>query len=160
MRIRGRAPSNEGAGFRIIHALGKDLSVMTARFLEHLSFASLIAPISEEEFEERYWERQPLIVHREDPDYYGDFFTLRDLDEAVSRLTDHIKLSDAVVKMHTSYIASNSPGLETILNDLRDGSTLVLDHLELREPKLGLLCRVMAQELGHRFQTNLYLTPP
>jgi hypothetical protein len=50
--------------------------------------------------------------------------------------------------------------LETILSELREGSTLVLDHVELREPKLGLLCRLMAQELGHRFQTNLYLTPP
>jgi ribosomal protein L16 Arg81 hydroxylase len=42
---------------------------------------------------------------------------------------------------------------------MRDGGTLVLDQLHHREPNLRLLCRVLASELGHRFQTNLYLTP-
>jgi hypothetical protein len=134
--------------------------IMTCRFLENLSFASLIAPISEEEFQSHYWEQQPLIVDRADPDYYGDLFTLRDLDEAVTRSPDYVKMSDAAVKMSTSYIAPTVSGLETILADMREGGTLVLDHLELREPKLGLICRLLAQELGHRFQTNLYLTPP
>jgi hypothetical protein len=133
---------------------------MICRFLENFSFGSLIAPVSAEEFQAHYWEQQPLIVHRANPDYYGDLFTLRDLDEAVTRSPDYIKLSDAATKMSTSYIAPTVSGLETILADMRDGGTLVLDHLELREPKLGLVCRLLAQELGHRFQTNLYLTPP
>ena len=42
---------------------------------------------------------------------------------------------------------------------MRDGGTLVLDQLHHREPRLRLLCRVLAAEFGHRFQTNLYLTP-
>jgi ribosomal protein L16 Arg81 hydroxylase len=133
---------------------------MDCRFLENFSFASLIAPVSEEEFQAHYWEQQPLIVHRTDSDYYGNLFTLQDLDDAVMRSPDYVKLSDAVTKMSTSYVGPTVPGLEKILADLREGGTLVMDHLELREPKLGLICRLLAQELGHRFQTNLYLTPP
>ena len=36
----------------------------------------------------------------------------------------------------------------------------MLDQLHNKEPKLNLLCRALAPEFGHRFQTNLYLTPP
>jgi ribosomal protein L16 Arg81 hydroxylase len=43
---------------------------------------------------------------------------------------------------------------------MRDGGTLVLDQMHRREPTLTALCRVLASQLGHRFQTNLYLTPP
>jgi hypothetical protein len=43
---------------------------------------------------------------------------------------------------------------------MRQGATLVLDSLHQREPKLAFLCRRLQQELGHYFQTNIYLTPP
>jgi len=128
--------------------------------MENPSFASLIDPVTEEEFRSRYWEQQPLIVHRDNPRYYGDLFTLRDVDQTLMRSPEYVKMSDAVVKKSTAYLAPTTPGLETVVSELRNGSTLVIDHVELREPKLGLICRVLAQELGHRFQTNLYLTPP
>lgn len=133
---------------------------MSRQFLENLSFASLIAPLTTEEFHERYWEQQPLVVHRRNTDYYRDLFTLQELDEAVTRSPSYVKMSDAVTKMRTSYILPTVSGLETIVAELRDGGTLVIDHAELREPKLALLCRLLAQELSHRFQTNLYVTPP
>jgi ribosomal protein L16 Arg81 hydroxylase len=133
---------------------------VTCQFLENLSFANLIAPVSEEEFRERHWEQQPLIVHRNAPDYYDGFFTLEDFDDAVMRSPDYVKISEAKVKMSTSYVTPTVSGLEAILAGLRDGGTLVMDHVELREKKLGLACRVLAQEVGHKFQANLYLTPP
>jgi hypothetical protein len=43
---------------------------------------------------------------------------------------------------------------------MRAGETLLLEQVHHRHPKLGLLCRVLEQQLGHRFHTNLYLTPP
>lgn len=133
---------------------------MKCRFLENLTLASLIAPISESEFRERYWELEPVVVHRRDPDYYDDLFTLADFDEAITRSPDYIKLANAETKKNTSYRPSSALGLEAVLNDMRSGGTLVLDQLHNREPKLNLLCRALAPEFGHRFQTNLYLTPP
>lgn len=132
---------------------------MVCRFLETLSLASLIAPVSEEEFRSVYWEQRPLVVHRQQPDYYGDLFTLRDFDGAITRTPDYVKLANAVANKNASYQSMMAEGLEAVLTDMRNGGTLVLDHLHHREPNLSLLCTTLAAELGHRFQTNLYLTP-
>jgi len=76
---------------------------MTCRFLENLTLASLLAPVSETEFRERYWEQQPLVVDRGDPDYYDDLFTLRDFDDAITRSPDYVKLANAATKKNVSY---------------------------------------------------------
>jgi ribosomal protein L16 Arg81 hydroxylase len=133
---------------------------MTSRFLENLTLASLVAPIAQEEFRTSYWEQKPLIVHRDDPEYYRGLFSLRDFDDAITRSPEYVKMANAETKKNKSYKTEMAPGLEAILADMRDGGTLVLDQLHHHEAKLGLLCRLLAPELGHRLQTNLYLTPP
>jgi hypothetical protein len=100
-----------------------------------------------------------LVVHRKDPDYYDGLFTLEDFEEAITRNPDYVKIANAATNKNASYKGVVTEGLEAVLGDMRAGSTLVLDQLHHREPKLGLLCRALAAELGHRFQTNLYLTP-
>ena len=132
---------------------------MVCGFLQKLSLSSLVAPVADEEFRSRYWERQPLVVHRKDPDYYDGLFTLEDFEEAISRAPDYVKLANAEINKNVSYKGVMTEGLEAVLADMRAGGTLILDQLHHREPKLSLLCRVLAAELGHRFQTNLYLTP-
>ena len=127
-------------------------------FLEHLTFSSLIAPISEEEFRTSYWEKKPLVVHRQCPDYYGNLFTLSDFDEAVTRAPSYIKTVDTTNKKGTVKQFATVAGLEAVLADMRDGASLILEQLQRNEPKLGLLCRLLGQELGHTFETNLYLT--
>jgi ribosomal protein L16 Arg81 hydroxylase len=132
---------------------------MVSGFLQKLSLSSLVAPVAEEEFRSRYWERELLVVHRKDPDYYHGLFTLQDFEEAVTRSPDYVKVANAATNKNVSYKGAVTEGLEAVLGDMRAGGTLVLDQLHNREPKLNLLCRVLAAELGHRFQTNLYLTP-
>jgi hypothetical protein len=133
---------------------------MQCRFLESLSLATLIAPISDETFRSLYWEHQPLIIHRKNPEYYGDLFTLQDFDEAILRSPDYLKLANAATNKNAAYKGAVTEGLEAALADMRAGGTLVLDQLHRHEPKLAQLCRVLASQTGQRFQTNLYLTPP
>jgi ribosomal protein L16 Arg81 hydroxylase len=133
---------------------------MTSRFLENLTLASLLAPVTEEEFRAQYWERKPLVVHREDPGYYGDLFTLRDFDEAVAHDPTYVKIADAPTEKVTQYKTSMIKGLEAIVADMRSGCTLALDHMHKKNPNLAQLCRTLGPEYGHPFQTNLYLTPP
>ena len=133
--------------------------IATCKFLENLSLASLVAPVGKDEFVSRYWGQEPLVIHRSNPDYYDDLFTLQEFDEAITRDPSYVKLANAATKKNLSYKTS-ATGLEGVLADLRDGGTVVLDQLHNREPKLNLLCRALAPEFGHRFQTNLYLTPP
>lgn len=131
----------------------------TCSFLDNLSLQTLIAPVPTAEFRAHYWEQKPLIVSRGNPDYYGDLFTLDDFDEAITRSPTYVKLANAENKKNQQY-KPVVEGLEAVLSDMRDGSTLVLDQLHNNDPKLSLLCRTLAAELGHKFQTNLYLTPP
>src|SRR5271163_3647350 len=133
---------------------------MGCRFLESLSLSTLVAPTTSQEFRSLYWDRQPLIIHRKNPGYYEDLFTLQDFDEAIVRSVDYVKMANATDKKFQSYRGEMAQGLEAVLGDMRAGGTLVLDQLHRRDPKLSRLCRVLASELGHRFQTNLYLTPP
>ncbi len=98
-------------------------------------------------------------MHRENPDYYGDLFSLDDFDAAITRSPAYVKIANAEIKKNTSY-KPVVQGLEAVLADMRAGGTLVLDQLHNSNPNLSLLCRGLAAELGHRFQTNLYLTPP
>lgn len=132
---------------------------MKSSFLDNLSLETLIAPISPAEFRARYWEQQPLIVQRGNPDYYGDLFSLDDFDAAIVRAPEYVKLANAETQKNASY-KPVVQGLEAVLADMRAGGTLVLDQLHKTDPKLSMLCRGLAPELGHRFQTNLYLTPP
>jgi ribosomal protein L16 Arg81 hydroxylase len=132
---------------------------MVCGFLQNLSLSSLIAPVAVEEFRSCFWEQQPLVVHRKDPNYYSGLFNLQDFEEAVTRGPDYVKVANAATKKGASYKAGMTEGLEAVLGDMRAGCSLVLDQVHNREPKLGLLCRVLAAELGHRFQINLYLTP-
>jgi hypothetical protein len=71
-----------------------------------------------------------------------------------------VKTAEAKTKKAAKTETVSTSGLEAILADMRGGSTLILDRLHEREPKLGQLCRVLEAEIGHRFQTNCYLTPP
>jgi len=131
----------------------------TGSFLDRLSLQTLIAPVPTEEFRAHHWEQTPLIVQRGNPEYYGDLFTLDDFDAAVTRSPSYVKLANAESKKNQSY-KPVVQGLEAVLADMRAGGTLILDQMHKTDPKLSLLCRGLAPELGHRFQTNLYLTPP
>ena len=133
---------------------------MTCSFLESFSLAKLIAPVTEGEFRQRYWEQMPLLVGRNNPQFYEDLFSLQDFDREVAGGPSYVKIAEASKKMSVRREGKTTTGLEALLADMRDGSTLVMDALNEREPKLRLLCRLLAQELSYRFQTNLYLTPP
>jgi ribosomal protein L16 Arg81 hydroxylase len=134
-------------------------SVTTCRFLDRFTFETLIAPLTFAQFCAQYWEQKPLFAHRGDPNFYDDLMTLEDFDRAIASSPDYVKTAEAKSNKNTRIEAETTPGLERTLAEMRNGATLVLDKLHQREPKLGLLCRLLEQQLGHYFQTNLYLTP-
>ncbi len=133
---------------------------MPCSFLDNLSLQTLIAPVPTAEFRAHYWEQKPLVVQRANPDYYGDLFTLDDFDAAITRTPAYVTLANAESKRKFVSYKPVVDGLEAVLADMRGGGTLVLDQLHNTDPKLSLLTRALSPELGYRFQTNLYLTPP
>jgi ribosomal protein L16 Arg81 hydroxylase len=135
-------------------------SVAPSHFYQTASLQSLVSPVSEEEFRARYWERKPLIVHRGNPDYYGDLFTLQDFDDSIRGGRGYVKTAEATSKKQAKHHGTGAEATERVLTDMRDGHTLILDGVQEFEPKLGQACRLLAQDTGARFQTNIYLTPP
>jgi ribosomal protein L16 Arg81 hydroxylase len=129
---------------------------MQCRFLDQLTLRSLLAPVSQEDFRAHYWEKRPLIVQRQNPDFYADLFTLSDFESAIMRSPAYVMTANEA--KHKT--AKPVPGLEKLLQDMRDGDTLALPQLNRHEPKLDRLCRQLSSELGHPSHTNLYLTPP
>ena len=95
---------------------------MACQFLETLTLASLIAPASEDEFRARYWETKPLIVHRDDPGYYDDIFTLQDFDDALVRGPAYVKVANDEAKTQIAqHAGGTTPALDAIFADMRNG---------------------------------------
>ena len=71
---------------------------MNCRFLDSCTLQSLIWPVTEDVFRSDYWERAPLVVHRGDVDYYGNLFTLEDVDIAIASAPAKIVTAEAKSK--------------------------------------------------------------
>lgn len=138
-------------------------AVATAR--PFLDLSRIIHPVDKATFRQDYWESKPLVIHRDDPDHYGDLLTLDDIDEALSLsgvMLDHVRL---VKDGHETSMSSLMSGgkansLELLLAHYRKGSTVVLNSLDSRWEPLQRLSRVLSAELNARIQMNVYVTPP
>jgi ribosomal protein L16 Arg81 hydroxylase len=154
-------PANSNSAQVLAQAGNEAASTGPRPFHETATLQSLLAPISEEEFFARYWEKKPLIVHRKTPGFYGNLFSLQDFDDWTIRGNrGYVKTAEATAKVQAKHENSTAAALERILTDMRAGHTLILDSVHSSEPKLGLLCQRLARETAARFQTNIYLTPP
>src|SRR5438093_4805309 len=48
------------------------------------SLTRMLHPVKRAHFVQHYWEKQPLRIRRNDPDYYSDLLTLADVDRILS----------------------------------------------------------------------------
>jgi ribosomal protein L16 Arg81 hydroxylase len=144
---------------------GRGEAASTARPFAGLS--RLIDPIEPAVFQRDYWERRPLLIQRNDPEYYADLLSLDDVDRLLS-LTgvqlDNIRVvmngKETPVSQLVEAGGNNSINvLEVLYDRYREGSTIVLNSLDQRWEPLQLLSRQLGAEMSARFQANIYLTP-
>ncbi len=133
--------------------------------LAHYDFAKLIHPTTPEEFFSEYWEKKPLVVHRDDPDYYRDLLTFDTVNHALTTL--ELQQGEVFMGNQAERVTPAQYTYETGLVDVSklyalfaDGASIALNNLHGRVGTLGNLCRSMEAELSIRFQTNIYFTPP
>ena len=135
--------------------------------------ARLLQPIGPEVFFSRYWEREPLLIQRGDPDFYQPLVTLQAIESFISRgdarypairLAKGGKFQAAETYTHDFKYGDESfrgmPDLEVILSEYNQGATLTLPAWHRAWPPLGRLCALLESELDHVVNTNVYLTPP
>ena len=129
------------------------------------AFDRVIGPVSLVDFLSEYYEKSPLIVHRDDPDYYADLLSLDqvwthiEVRCPIQPQINLIKLGETVPE--GGWSGSNGRADPARIAELYDdGWTIGLTKMQDQLPALGQLCAAAEAVFSCPFQTNLYLTPP
>lgn len=132
-----------------------------------IGLEGLIEPVTVDDFIVGYWERQPLLVQRGEPDYYAGLLSLPGMDQLLStsgfRSSEVRLVSDGreipVEQVISAQAGKQSAALEGVYEAYRKGATVNLVFLHERYKPLGDLCRSLAAQFSCACQTNVYLTP-
>lgn len=133
----------------------------------------VLHPVELDLFLSDYWEQRPLVIARNQPDYYADLCSLQDVDYIISS-TDlrhpAIRLVKNGSEIPLRQYATNVPwgndvftgvaDVAKVLAEYRRGATIVLQALHRTWRPLALFCRKLEAYFTYPLQTNVYLTPP
>jgi len=124
----------------------------------------LIAPVTPQEFLDRYYEREALITLRGEADRYADLLTLDSLDrfiasadlrEGMVDLTNHRNRIE-----RDDYVDNDGRiGRAIVAEEYLRGATIILPQFHESAPNLGEFCRALEEMFTCHVQTNIYLTP-
>jgi ribosomal protein L16 Arg81 hydroxylase len=132
----------------------------------------VLHPVKTANFLEDYWEKQPLLLAREDAGYYDSLFSLRDLDYIISstdlrfpavRMVKEgqsiplARFAEDVAWGNDVYQGTIIP--EKFYLEYREGASAVFQALHRAWQPLALFCRHLEKFFHHHVQTNVYLTP-
>jgi len=135
----------------------------------HVSFEWLIEPIKSAEFFQTYYERQPLLIERNDPSRFAPLLSIAAIDRFLATTSPRhpdVFLVDAARKLSAEDYTLASADTEGSLDLPRvyelycTGATISLRHLHESMPELAALCRAVEKVFSSHFQTNIYLSPP
>lgn len=125
----------------------------------------LIRPTTREQFFEQYWERQPLVIHRQAAEYCRSLLSLDEVDRALTTLD--LRYPNVVLKNAARDIGpedytvhGGSLDVAKVYQLFAEGSTVTLAYLDTVIPALTAFCRGLEAEFSCPFQANVYLTPP
>lgn len=128
------------------------------------SLTWLIHPVSKQTFFEEYFEKQPLVVKRDQAEYFKELLSLDEIDRVITTLdrgTDEIILKNASHEVtEADYTVDGSIDVAKLYQLFGEGSTITLAFLDTVLPQLARFCRSMEGEFTCPFQANIYLTPP
>lgn len=132
--------------------------------VELKNFSDLIQPISIEDFEVNYWEKQVLHISRNDPDFFASLFSI----EAIDKVLEYNRpqgISLKVVKSNQSMnpsVYENQDGslnLNQLYSAYADGSSIIINGMQRYWDPIKSLIECIRQQISHNASANLYLTP-
>ncbi|GET35385.1 cupin domain-containing protein [Microseira wollei] len=126
-------------------------------------FAKAIAPIQVDTFFDEYWEKRPLVVSRQTPDYYTNLLTMADIDLIIYSLGPDWKTLRLVKQggffAHNFMHPDGSANIVQLYNAYEQGYSIILLDLHKRWMPLSAFARELECFLNHPVGINLYLTP-
>jgi ribosomal protein L16 Arg81 hydroxylase len=133
----------------------------------------LLGEFSTAEFNDHYWEKQPLVLQRCRSDYYRDLFALDDFDKiltttdlrhpTISLAKDgpRVPLARYVYDVPISNGTMESVAdVGKVLAEYHAGATLILQGVHSWWPPLYALTKELEARAYVPFHVNAYLTPP
>jgi ribosomal protein L16 Arg81 hydroxylase len=124
----------------------------------------LISPISKQQYFAEYWEARPLVIKRDNPDYFSSLLSLNEVDRILTTLDRRypdvcLKNADKPIMAGEYSSAGGVLDIAKIYQLFQEGSTITLAYLDTVVPALTVFCRTLENEFNFPFQTNVYLTP-
>ncbi|MDE3135359.1 MAG: hypothetical protein KGL59_02190 [Acidobacteriota bacterium] len=124
----------------------------------------LIHPVGKEEFFASYFEQRPLVVKRNQPEYFRGLLTLDEVDRVLTTLDRRypdvvLKNASREIDAEEYTVGGESIDVARVYQLFGEGSTISLAFLDTVVPALTEFCRGLESEFSCPFQTNVYLTP-
>lgn len=128
------------------------------------SLGWMINPVGKQEFFQEYWEKQPLVVKRADPRYFGPLLSMDEVDRVITTLglrypSITLKNADQTVSSDDYTVHGDSIDVAKVYQLFEEGSTITLAYLDTMVETLAAFGRSLESEFSFPFQTNVYLTP-
>ena len=125
----------------------------------------LINPTRPEAFFSDYWEKQALVIKRQQPGFFSSLLSLDEVDRVLTTLDLRypnvtLKNADRNVTADDYTVRGNALDVARVYQLFQEGATITLAFLDNVIPALTALCRSLEAEFSSPFQSNVYLTPP
>ena len=125
----------------------------------------LIGAGREDDFFERIYEREALVVHHDAPTRFAGLISIDDIDRIVTTLDlreGQLTLADASAHVDSDTYVDGANFIDrgAVADLYRRGATIVLNQAHQFDPALARLCRGLEHVFSSHVQTNIYLTPP
>ena len=134
-------------------------------------FQSILAPVKEKEFYADYFEKKPLLIQRDDREYFSSLLTINDMAQYLERkdivyprirmVKDGIQLPDELYIKKTAvntYVSDNIDN-EKIFALFDEGASIVCQQLNVSFPILYGFTKRMSDHFKLNVGLNTYLTP-
>lgn len=125
------------------------------------SLEYILHPMPVEVFLNEYWEKKILHLSRNQPDYYKQLFTLRDLDAFLghSLTNDEVRLARSGDVVFPRVEGEGRTNLYQYYESYSTGYTSVVRNLHLCWQSVGEMANALALAFGCFISTHLYATP-
>lgn len=133
--------------------------------------ARSLSPLGLDDFLQEHWERTPLHIERNEPEFYADLFSISDIDALMvqSRMTsrDFRVASKKTGLAHDAMLSTDrpesqrnrGPNLAGVHEAFLGGQSVIVELRRLW-PEVDRLTRSFEQTFERGASAELYLTPP
>lgn len=124
----------------------------------------LLGPAATAFLEDAY-EREPVVVHHDDPQRFRTLLSVAAVDRKVAEQDlreGMLTMADATRSVDASDFVTDSGAIDrvAVARLYRRGATIILNQLHQSDIALADFCRTVERVFSCHVQTNIYLTPP